>query len=331
LYKEKGVLYQFNYRNNVLAAMQVDGKTIPANKVSDYQDVIDQLPHENHIDYAHDADVNQENESANSNNKNQQQSMARLDSAKIKLNGQKSLSSLGKLDGKLGDYGQQSPNYQTDSTSQAYQKMSKSALKAPIASIAPKAHAKPTSGERESIMISELISDGIIKSKDNLSFKISTKEFIVNSKRQPNDIFQKYKAEFVQEVSNASGTWAWMYHFDSDAKVEDAVTPYTRENGLYTKKAIDYKSYVSLKDNERRDKMIDELMKDGIITSKSNLSFKIGTSDFIVNGKKQPDDVYQKYKTHFVKNTTGVWSWAFNYDDAARRESNTVIDEPNQH
>jgi len=323
LYKEKGVLYQFNYRKGTLASMQVDGKNIPEKDFARYEAIIDQVPHDTETQYGeiHDAADDRANVADN-------HTMSQTDSA-IQL--YKASASLGKLDGKLDRLDVQQQKlarqtlFRTDSAGD-----NGIFAKKPVGY---KAQPIPSKREnRDERMIMELISDRIIKSRDKLSFKISTKEFIVNSKRQPDDIFQKYKAEFVQEISNANGSWAWMYNFDSDAKVTDA-TPalYDQQKSLYSRKAIDYKSYVSLKDDERRDKMISELMIDGIIGSKNNLSFKISTSEFIVNGKKQADDVYQKYKSRFVKNTTGVWSWTYNYDDAARRESNTVVDEPNQH
>ncbi|ASU34124.1 M56 family metallopeptidase [Mucilaginibacter xinganensis] len=90
-----------------------------------------------------------------------------------------------------------------------------------------------------------------------------------------------------------------------------------------------YTPYSSLKSDERRDKMISELMKDGIISSKDNLSFKISTSDFIVNGKKQTENIYQKYKEKFVVlpgNRKGEWSWMYNYDTDAGRETNSITD-----
>lgn len=249
LYKEKGILYQLNYRHNVLASMQVDGKTVPADKIAGYQPIVDGIPHENRTEYGeiHDAaddraHVTESAHDANANYDNGYRNNYNLDSAKAKMNAQtyKPKGPLGKLDGKLGALDYQKSNYQTDSASQTYKKSAKNYIKIPV-------------------------------------------------------------------------------------------SPYYPKNGAFVKKPIDYKPYVSLKDDERRDKMIGELMNDGIITSKDNLSFKISTSEFIVNGKKQPDAVYQKYKVRFVKNTNGEWSWMYNYDDAARRETNSITDEPNKH
>lgn len=352
LYKENGVLYQFNYKGEVLASMQVDGKPVNSRDMARYQAIIDQVPHEKRSQYG---EIHDEADDKATADRTDNATMSRTDSATQLYKAQHSNSawSLGKLNGKLSSQ-QQTLNgpkslYSKDSTSRAYKKSANDYrlfagqfakqngvyVKKPMTY---KIYPKLSNGEKEKAMINELINDGIIQSANNLSFKISTRDFIVNGKRQPGDVYQKYLSQFINELATPDGIRAWLYNFDDNAKVEDAIEP---EESVAVKAAIapiakktsgyDKSSYVKLKDDERRDKMISELMIDGIINSKNNLSFKISTSEFIVNGKKQPDDVYQKYKTHFVKNTTGVWSWAYNYDDAARRESNTIVDEPNQH
>jgi bla regulator protein BlaR1 len=89
-----------------------------------------------------------------------------------------------------------------------------------------------------------------------------------------------------------------------------------------------YKAYVTVKDDVRKETIINDMLKDDIISTTDNLSFKISTDEFIVNGKKQPDEVYQTYKKKYVKLTNGEWSWMYNYDTAKKRESNTVTDNP---
>jgi len=83
---------------------------------------------------------------------------------------------------------------------------------------------------------------------------------------------------------------------------------------------------------EDREKAIDEMIKDGLIKTKDNLSFKLSTKDFIINGQTQSDAVYQKYKAKYVKTTGhGEWTWMYNYevgkgDNGKARETNTIID-----
>ncbi len=67
------------------------------------------------------------------------------------------------------------------------------------------------------------------------------------------------------------------------------------------------------------------MIKDGLIQSKDNISFKLSTEEFILNGKKQPDYVYKKYRAKYVIATGhGEWSWFYNYDTSQRSEVNKV-------
>jgi bla regulator protein BlaR1 len=94
----------------------------------------------------------------------------------------------------------------------------------------------------------------------------------------------------------------------------------------YGVKRIDYKLYNSDEDKARRDGAINDMLKDGLIKSRDNLSFKISNKELIINYQKQPEEVFQKYKAKYVKNTTGEWSWMYNYDSDKKTETNTVID-----
>jgi bla regulator protein blaR1 len=69
--------------------------------------------------------------------------------------------------------------------------------------------------ERTKSMISDLVKDGIITSPDNLSFKIGTDEFVVNYQKQPEEVYQKYRARYVVGQYSGSGDWIWYYYFDS--------------------------------------------------------------------------------------------------------------------
>jgi vacuolar-type H+-ATPase subunit I/STV1 len=54
-------------------------------------------------------------------------------------------------------------------------------------------------------IISDLKAEGIIKNSNNLSFKLSNREFIVNGKRQPAEIYNKLKAKYVIETNSEAG------------------------------------------------------------------------------------------------------------------------------
>ena len=153
----------------------------------------------------------------------------------------------------------------------------------------------------------------------------------------PSDYLQKDQA-ISDSVNQAYKKSAIKYH--SEAKIAKPAIPASPASpaaparpayypqDVYNPSSPAYKAYATIKDDHRRDNIISEMKKDGIITTTDNLSFKISTGEFIVNGKKQPDDVYKKYRAKYVKATGGhnEWSWMYNYDTDAKRESNTVVD-----
>lgn len=73
-------------------------------------------------------------------------------------------------------------------------------------------------------LIPDLVSDGIIQNADDLrSFKLSNTEFIVNSKRMPDAIYQKYRKDFVPvPLDDKPHDWAWLHNFDDKDPVTDA-------------------------------------------------------------------------------------------------------------
>ncbi|AYL95681.1 M56 family metallopeptidase [Mucilaginibacter celer] len=77
------------------------------------------------------------------------------------------------------------------------------------------------------------------------------------------------------------------------------------------------KPYEPSKEPTIGDKVTEELIKDGLAAENSpSLSFKLSEKEMIINGKKQPDEIFQKYKAKFVPPLTGKNGWTLyhNYD-----------------
>jgi bla regulator protein blaR1 len=68
--------------------------------------------------------------------------------------------------------------------------------------------------------------------------------------------------------------------------------------------------------NDKVDKIVSEMLADGIIQGDiKHLSFKLSTTELIVNGKKQPKEMFEKYRQKYVDvKGRGDWSWYYNYD-----------------
>jgi hypothetical protein len=81
----------------------------------------------------------------------------------------------------------------------------------------PREEAQPKAGdERTKSLIDDLLKDGIITNRDNVSFKIGTDEFVVNYQKQPETVYQKYRARYVATQYSGSDDWIWYCDFDTD-------------------------------------------------------------------------------------------------------------------
>lgn len=66
--------------------------------------------------------------------------------------------------------------------------------------------------------------------------------------------------------------------------------------------------------------LITDMINDNIITEQGNstLSFKLSNAEFVVNGIKQPEPVYSKYKSKYIKPSGhSEVTWYYNYDSSS--------------
>jgi hypothetical protein len=206
LVKVDGILYQLNFMNDHISSLQVNGKTVPANEYPAYLPVIDKAMQRA-------APVAQTARVAR-----QPDPITPIKQPGVGLTPMKT--SLGSLKTNLGGI-QPSPG--------AYSNSAK-AYKAAAAKYTPtdsyhetyKDYFDDTNRKK---LTAELITEGIIHNSDELvSFKLSDTEFIVNGKKMPDDIYQKFRKTYVKAPGKGQlGNWSWMYNFDVQKDSTQAV------------------------------------------------------------------------------------------------------------
>ncbi len=212
-------------------------------------------------------------------------------------------------------------------------------------------------GVKTQRIIGEMLKDGIITSTNDLSFKIGTTEFVVNYKKQPEGIYRKYRAEYVDGQHSGHRDWIWFYKFDTNKwdlmnghrnngdtdqpdgstsgvfqGKEDANSGYNKNayndgtSEAYSASAKNYNRWDAYSDSlrkerdrvevERDKKLIADLLQDGLITDPNNLTFTLSNKGVIINGKKQSDEVYKKYKEKYQPDNTGTgWNWTYSHHE----------------
>ncbi|PJJ79826.1 M56 family metallopeptidase [Mucilaginibacter auburnensis] len=135
-------------------------------------------------------------------------------------------------------------------------------------------------------MALELVKDGIIPgdaaSMRLFSYKLGSDEFIVNGKKQPDEVAKKYKVMFDRHTNNPK-----------------------------------YAASMQMENSHILNRIILEMVKDGIIDKSdnalANLSLALSNEGFVVNGQKQPAAIFKKYFDAFVKTApNGEMSWRYN-------------------
>jgi len=118
-------------------------------------------------------------------------------------------------------YSSSSPNYGSGSSHPATAPKVSTTPKAPTVPTAPKAaygsgpqgH-DPNRKNDEDVkkILADLDKDGLISNHNHISFKLSNKEFILNGKRQSDEIFQKYKKKYYPQQAGENWTWSHSYN-----------------------------------------------------------------------------------------------------------------------
>jgi|GEM_PF-281810 len=196
-------------------------------------------------------------------------------------------------------------------------------------------NARFASDDKTNNIISDMMKGGIITSTDDLSFKIGTTEFVVNYKKQPDAIYQKYRAKYVP--AHKKGDWIWFYKFDTEkwermtgrknsADFEGTATGVfqgkedgnsggykTGYSGGYNEGDYYHQNESQKKywDGQQR-KIIDQMAREGL-TSQNNVSFTLTEKTFVINGIVQSGEVFQRYRDEYVPaDAKDNWTWSYN-------------------
>jgi len=152
-------------------------------------------------------------------------------------------------------------------------------------------------------IIDEMAREGLIHER-NVSFTLTDKTFVINGVVQNGEVFERYRNEYVP--ANAGDNWTWNYtgpgSYPTDAYRSRDWDAYSRQSASERQRV----------EAERDKKLVADLLQDGLITDANNVTFTLNNKGVTVNGKKQSDDIYRKYKEKYVPNDSGGdWSWTY--------------------
>ena len=160
---------------------------------------------------------------------------------------------------------------------------------------------------QERRIIDQMQREGLIKNRKDLSFTLTTKTFVINGMVQGGDVFARYRHEYVP--ADADNNWTWNHNGPPGNYLANA-NRYNNSGAYYQQSAAERQRI----ETERDKKLVADLLQDGLITDANNVTFTLNQKDLTINGKKQSDELYQKYKTKYVPNDSGGdWSWTYSH------------------
>ncbi len=193
----------------------------------------------------------------------------------------------------------------------------------------------------------ELYREQLVVDTNHVSISLNERELIVNGVRLPEEVHARFYRKFGNNKSsnnysrnyastnyastnNASGNYASSgsgssyagndgvqsgsgnSHADAYATSNYDSSGYAHAEGGY-KKANDARQKHW---EEQEKKLVADLLHDGLITDPKNVSFSLSKEKLMINGKKQSDDIYKKYKEKYAADMNGTtWNWTYSHHE----------------
>ncbi|HTI60714.1 M56 family metallopeptidase [Mucilaginibacter sp.] len=163
----------------------------------------------------------------------------------------------------------------------------------------------------------ELYREHLITDTNHLSISLNEHELIVNSVKMPQQVYERINTKFGRKSRSGSNGSNYASAYSSSSTGYGV--NYSTDSGSYGDKSKNYQ-----RENEERQKywagqqkkIIADLLRDGLISDAKNMSFSINDKEFIVDGKRQSDEVYNTYKKKYMPGKTADgWSWSYSHHE----------------
>jgi bla regulator protein BlaR1 len=178
--------------------------------------------------------------------------------------------------------------------------------------------------ERSEEIAYELLKENLVNDKTYFTYKLSRDEFSIDGIKQPDELRRRIVDEFFKPDDDFNIGYTFKdpgIYGGSYSRYNKSSTARSYPTDVY--RSRDWEAYNWQMAAERRrleaerdKKLVADLLQDGLLPDPQNVTFTLNDRQVTINGKKQSDEVFQKYKEKYLPRNAGSgWNWTYSHHE----------------
>ncbi len=154
-----------------------------------------------------------------------------------------------------------------------------------------------------------------MKDKNHFTYKLSKDELLIDGVKQSDELHRRIVDEHFKPDDNFNLNYTLRdpgsngpqksYRAGQDSYGSRDWDAYSRQTAAERQQL----------EAERDKKLVADLLQDGLITDPKNVVFTLTDKEVIINGKKQSNEIFQKYKEKYEPNASSGSSWNYSHHE----------------
>ena len=156
--------------------------------------------------------------------------------------------------------------------------------------------------QRSEEIAAELIRDNLVSDKNHFTYNFSRDGLVIDGVRQSDELFHRILSKYFKPDDN----------FNLSYVCRDPGSNYRNPESFYRSLGVERRRTQDSIDKQ----LVADLLQDGLITDTKNVVFTLNYKEVIVNGKRQSDEIFQKYKEKYMPANAGSdWNWTYSHHE----------------
>ncbi len=156
----------------------------------------------------------------------------------------------------------------------------------------------------------ELIRDNLVTDKNHFTYKLNKDGLWIDSVKQPEELHRRIVDEHFKPDDKFN-----LNYVSSDPGSYDYPKTYSADQNSYQNLEEHYQTdreELKRMQDEIDKKLLTDLLQDSLITDSKNVGFTLTDKDLTINGKKQSDAIFKKYKGKYMPyiKSGSIWNYS---------------------